>query len=86
MKNQSTENPAEKNWDYCDGTIHASCGSLNFDCLVSYPLFEFLYLGGSEAVGLGDQRNHIDFILQGLHELYINRAKPAGAHGLQLAF
>lgn len=52
------------------------------DILWSYLLFELLYLTGSEAVGLRDERNHINFVLQGLHELYIDGTKPTGGHEL----
>lgn len=66
--------------------ISVICVSLYIGCFVSYPLFEFLYLSGSEAVGLSDQRNNINFILQGPHELYINWTQPTGGHELYLAF
>lgn len=52
--------------------------TLFWSCFASHPLFQFLYLSGSEAVGLGDQRNYINFVLQDLHELYIHWAKPTG--------
>lgn len=52
--------------------------------LWSYLLFEFLYLTGHEAVRLSDERNHINFILQGLHELYINWTKPTAGHRFYL--
>lgn len=45
-------------------------------------LFEFFYFTGSETVRLRDERNHINLVLQGLHELYIHRTEPAGGREL----
>ena len=51
----------------------------------SYPLFQLLYLRGSEAVGLSDERNDVHFVLQGLHELDIDWTKPRGGRELHWA-
>lgn len=50
---------------------------------VFHPLFQLPHLGGSETVGLGDERNHVHLVLQGLHELHIHRTEPAGGHRAQ---
>lgn len=42
------------------------------DCC-SHPALEPLPLSESECVCLGDDRNHIDLIVNGLHELNIQR-------------
>lgn len=51
-----------------------------------HPLFELFHLGGSETVGFGDERNHINFVLQGLHELHIHWTKPARGQEPQRGF
>lgn len=50
------------------------------ECVItrSYPLFELPDLGGGEAVGLGDQRDHVHLVLQGFHELDVHRTQPVG--------
>lgn len=65
----------------CPPAFRGRAESNTCPSLRSYPLFEFFYLQGSEAVGFGDDWNHIGFILEGLHELHVDRTKPAGEVG-----
>lgn len=57
-----------KSYNMCPTLIELYC--------VSYPALEPLPLSQGERVGLGDDRDHVDFVVDGLHELYIQRLQP----------
>lgn len=48
-----------------------------------YPLLELFDLGRGEAVGLGNQRDDVHLVLQGSHELDVDRTQPAVGGGGQ---
>lgn len=57
-----------KSYNMCPTLIELYC--------VSYPALEPLPLSQGECVSLSDDRDHVDFVVDGLHELYIQRLQP----------
>lgn len=43
------------------------------NCAAAHPALQPLPLPEGERVGLGDDRNHIDLVVDGLHELDVQR-------------
>ena len=46
----------------------------------THSVFQPLDLVGSEAVGLGDEGDHVDLLMKGLHKLHIYRPQPGDTH------
>lgn len=48
------------------------------DSAAAHPALQPLPLSQGECVGLGDDRNHVDLVVNGLHELNVERFQAGG--------